>query len=135
MASENLYLKVISKHLDSCPNEVVKENRDKRTIEECWNYIVKLAREEAKDGCAMIEDSVVFGWAEDFYTMSEEDYNKLKAKKAENKKTEDKKTEDAQKTDAPKETPQQKIEEIKPVVKEKNLPSLEGQMNLFDFIG
>lgn len=35
-------------------------------LEECWKYIISQAKKQAKNGCAMVEDSEVFKWARDF---------------------------------------------------------------------
>ena len=36
-------------------------------IKDCFNYITEQARKEAVSGCAMVEDSVVYKWARDYY--------------------------------------------------------------------
>ena len=36
-------------------------------IRDCFKYITEQARKAAVNGCAMIEDSVVFKWARDYY--------------------------------------------------------------------
>lgn len=37
-------------------------------IKKCFEYIKSQARKKAVSGCAMVEDSVVFNWARDYYT-------------------------------------------------------------------
>lgn len=36
-------------------------------IKDCFKYITSEARKKAVNGCAMIEDSVVYKWARDYY--------------------------------------------------------------------
>lgn len=36
-------------------------------IKDCFKYITEEARKKAVNGCAMIEDSLVFKWARDYY--------------------------------------------------------------------
>ena len=36
-------------------------------IKDCFKYITSEARKKAVSGCAMIEDSVVYKWARDYY--------------------------------------------------------------------
>ncbi|MBR6081208.1 MAG: hypothetical protein IKP60_13785 [Treponema sp.] len=36
-------------------------------IKDCFAYITEQAKKQAVNGCAMIEDSVVFKWARDYY--------------------------------------------------------------------
>lgn len=42
--------------------EAYKESK----LNDCWKYITSQAKASAKNGCAMIEDSVVYKWARDF---------------------------------------------------------------------
>lgn len=44
-----------------------KFNNKEKSIEDCLEYIKSEARKEACNGSAMIEDSVVFGWAAHYY--------------------------------------------------------------------
>ena len=36
-------------------------------IKDCFKYITSEAKKQAKNGCAMVEDAVVFKWARDYY--------------------------------------------------------------------
>ena len=36
-------------------------------IKDCFKYITELARKKAVSGCAMVEDSLVFKWARDYF--------------------------------------------------------------------
>ena len=44
-----------------------KINSGAKTLAQCWNYITSEARKLAKNGCACIEDSKVYGWAIHFF--------------------------------------------------------------------
>lgn len=44
-----------------------KINTGTKTMSGCWSYIREEARKKAKDNCAMIEDSEVYGWAVHFF--------------------------------------------------------------------
>ena len=46
---------------------VERINSGKKTLAECWKYITSEAKKKAKNGCACIEDRVVFGWAVHFF--------------------------------------------------------------------
>jgi len=37
-------------------------------IKDCFKYIVSQAKKQAHNNCAMIEDTVVYKWARDYYT-------------------------------------------------------------------
>lgn len=54
-------------------------NEGEKTLTQCWNYITSEARKQAKNGCACIEDSTVYGWAIHFFeedSIKGEDFNK-----------------------------------------------------------
>lgn len=73
--------KLVLKHLKENATEALadKINSGKKTLSDCWNYIVSEARKQAESGCACIEREVVFGWAMHFF---EEDAIKPSAGKA-----------------------------------------------------
>ena len=48
-----------------------KINTGKKTMKQCYAYIKGEAKKQAKDGCAAIEDRVVFGWAVHFFEEDE----------------------------------------------------------------
>lgn len=60
---------VVKKYLD----EQVQRDEALRTlyvpskIKDCFKYIKEQAKKKAVDGCAMVEDSLVFKWARDYY--------------------------------------------------------------------
>lgn len=91
----------------------------KREFSDCEKYIYEEARKLAVSGCAMVEDSTVYGWADTFYTMSDDDFKKLmdkikpapkKKEKAENA---DNKAEKAPETDKTIKTQETEQKELK----------------------
>ncbi len=40
---------------------------EKKSLDECVKYIMGEAKKQAKNGCAAIEDAVVYGWAVHYY--------------------------------------------------------------------
>lgn len=38
-----------------------------KTIKECCNYIVRQAKKMQQNGCAVVADDIVFGWAVHYY--------------------------------------------------------------------
>ena len=61
--------KIILDYLNINASESLAEriNNGKKTLTQCWNYIMHEARNQAVNGCACIEDSTVFGWAIHFF--------------------------------------------------------------------
>lgn len=66
------YLEERAKTDESVAKNLLKVNK---SIKECCEYITEEARKLAKNGCAAVEDSVVFGWAVHYY---DEDSIKMK---------------------------------------------------------
>lgn len=68
-APDNLKTKidVIYRHLMSIPDMDAKMRNPNKTITDMFKYIEKQARKQAVNGCAMIEDPEVFGWAVHYY--------------------------------------------------------------------
>lgn len=99
-----------------------------KTMEQCMGFIKSEAKKEAKNGVAMIEDRVVFGWAVHFF---EEDDIKPQEKPtfpiSEKSQRHEKLTERNQVPKPPK-------REIVPQKKPQEEPQLDGQMNIFDFL-
>lgn len=95
-----------------------KINGGNKTLAGCWNYIRSEAKKQAtKDGCAAIEDDVVYGWAIHYF---EEDA--IKENGAETKQTS---TKPAAKSADPTQKPQNTPLKAKSDVE---------QINLFDLI-
>lgn len=66
------------------PMLVERINAGPKTLAQCWNYIMAEARKSAVNGCACIEDKVVYGWATHFFEEEDidgEKYNKSVAAK------------------------------------------------------
>lgn len=61
--------KIIFKYLDEHASFTLTEkiNNSKKTLSQCWSYIVSEARKQAVNGCACIDDATVFGWAIHFF--------------------------------------------------------------------
>ena len=99
--------KIIIDYLEANASDslVEKRNRCGKTMKDCWSYITQQARKRAQNGCAMIEDTEVYGWAVHYFeeegnvkeektvTRSKDLPVKTEVKKAEPKKKEDPKKE------------------------------------------
>ena len=61
--------KIILTYLTESASEDLAEriNAGSKTLAQCWNYIVSEAKKLAKNGCACVEDSTVYGWAIHFF--------------------------------------------------------------------
>lgn len=116
------------RHVNNFLDEQLKKNT--RTLNQCWEYIKNMAKSKAQNGCAMIEDSVVYGWAEDFFTMAEEEYKKLNVKKR--KKSGNKTSEKSENRESEKKKTKEDIKENKV---QKKTEAIAGQTSLFDFLG
>lgn len=90
-----------------------KENKN---IQDCYSYITSQAKKQAINGCAMIEDDVVYGWAVHYY-----DEDDIKVDKTSNMRVSVNNS--APKTEVKKEAPKAKL---KPKKKEDV-----GQLSLF----
>lgn len=85
--NNNSFQETIKAYLDKRAEEdslfattYAKENKN---IKDCCNYITSRAKEEASQGCAIIADDVVFGWAVHYY-----DEDDIKVEKASNTRSE-----------------------------------------------
>lgn len=56
--------------------------RDGKTWNGCFSYIKNEARKKAVNGCAAVEDSTVYEWAEDYYRSDVKEAAKTTTKKA-----------------------------------------------------
>ncbi|MBQ0154120.1 MAG: PcfK-like family protein, partial [Bacteroidales bacterium] len=67
----NQYEELIWKHLEGVaaqdPVFAEKLKDEKHSIKGCMKYITDEARKQAVQGCAMVEDQVVYGWAIHYY--------------------------------------------------------------------
>ena len=109
----------VKKHLDKMAEQdfafAERYKDEKKSIEECAKYIMAQARKQAKNGCAAIEDAVVYGWAVHYY--QEENIKVDNAPKA--------------KIVAPKVEKPKEVKPIKALVKDKKNENKCVQMDLF----
>lgn len=65
----NNHEQVIKNYLETqiVEDAALREKYDPKKLSDCYKYIVSQARKQADNGCAMIEDAVVYKWARDFY--------------------------------------------------------------------
>lgn len=61
--------KIILDYLNANASDALREkiNGGKKTLKQCWAYITAQAKKQAKNGCAVIDDATVFGWAVHFF--------------------------------------------------------------------
>ena len=71
MSEEKLSPQVLAvkKYLDdlSEKDECLKTFYIPSKIKDCFKYVEEQARKQAVNNCAMVEDSVVYKWARDYY--------------------------------------------------------------------
>ena len=110
--------KIILDYLKNNASETLAEkiNNGTKTLSQCWSYITSEARKLAQNGCAVVDDETVFGWAIHFFEEDSIEGKNYAAKSATTNKT-------------PK--PTKKKESVK--VKEE--PTQLEQLNLFDMQG
>ena len=132
--------------------------QDHKTWEKCFKYIMDQARKLKSGNCAMVKDSVVYEWAEDYYRLDDKALEEKKAVEAKErekrqkadqqkrldsmKKRAEKKAETAGKDKAAKEAPKPEAKADKPKKEpekkeapKKRSNELEGQMDLFSMMG
>lgn len=68
----NAYEKAVAKYLEKNASEPLREKilaarKEGVGISQCFAYITAEAKKQAKNGCAMIEDEVVYGWAVHYF--------------------------------------------------------------------
>jgi hypothetical protein len=126
----------IKAHLDKMAQQdfafAERYNDKKKSLDKCVKYIMAEAKKQAKNGCAAIEDAVVFGWAAHYYQednveVDESVKAKVKAPSQLNEKDWEKTTMFGAKTKVPKE-----IKPVKALVKDKKNESKCIQMDLFE---
>lgn len=118
--NNNSHLDKIKAYLDKRAEEdplfAVTYAKENKNIKDCYSYITSQAKKQASNGCAMIEDDVVYGWAVHYY-----DEDDIKVEKTSNIRSEVKTS--STKTEVKKEAPKATI---KPKKKEDV-----GQYSLF----
>lgn len=69
LKAANAYETAVLKYLEGNASDALvdKINTGSKTLKQCFGYIQSQARKEATNGCAMIEDKVVYGWAVHFF--------------------------------------------------------------------
>lgn len=101
LKASNDYEKAILDYLESNASDALaaKINSGQKTLQSCFDYIRGEAKKQAKGGCAMISDAVVFGWAIHYFEEDEiEAEVKVKTKATPEPKKIVKKTETQKKT-------------------------------------
>lgn len=86
------YLKIIVKHLITKTELNQAFLNEEKNLKDMAKFIKVNARKQANNGVAVIEDAVVFKWAEDYFVKSNEElkFNKIDNKKIkENKEADD----------------------------------------------
>lgn len=99
---KNAYETAIAKYLEANASDTLVEKiREAKqsgyNIQTCFAYIREQARKQAKNGCAMVEDCVVYGWAVHYF---EDEWQAEAKKKASDKKKADTKREETSVTTA-----------------------------------
>ena len=124
MARTNLkpdgaYEQAIYNYLEENASNVLVDliNASEKTLNGCMGFIKGEAQKQAKNGVAMIEDKVVFGWAVHYF--QEESIKETKKEY----------TGKVVHTDTPPKKQETKKAEVK-----KEEPQLTGQMDIFDFL-
>lgn len=85
------YLKIIVEHLITKTELNQAFLNEEKNLRDMAKFIKYNARKQAHNGVAVIEDAVVFKWAEDYFVKSNEE---LKFNKIDNKKIKENKEDD-----------------------------------------
>ena len=69
LAAETDNEKIILDYLNKNASDqlIFKINTGKKTLSQCWSYILSEAQKLAKNNCACVADETVFGWAIHFF--------------------------------------------------------------------
>ena len=74
----------IKRHLDKMAQQdfafAERYKLESKSLDECLKYITSEAKKRAKNGCAAIEDAVVYGWAVHYYQEDNIKTDDVKAK-------------------------------------------------------
>lgn len=120
--TNNSFQDTIKAYLDKRAKEdslfAVTYAKENKNIKDCCTYITSQAKKQASNGCAMVEDDVVFGWAVHYY-----DEDDIKVEKTSNTRSE-------VKTSAPKKTEEKQPEAPKLKIRPKKKEDV-GQYSLF----
>ena len=123
---------IVLDYLNANVSDVLMEkiNCGKKTLSQCWSYIVSEAKKLAQNNCACVKDDTVFGWAIHFFEEDSIDGKKYDTKplaKVVNTKPKPAVTTPTTQNLEPI-IPQEKV--VKPKLKPTDLM---GQMSIFDF--
>ena len=76
---------IIKAHLDKMaeqdPAFAERYKLESKNLDSCCQYITSQAKKQAKNGCAAIEDAVVYGWAVHYYQEDSVVIGETKVKK------------------------------------------------------
>jgi len=64
---------VIINHMESVCDEEYDDllTQDHKSFRRMWKYVTKNAREYAIEGCAMVKDTMVFGWIDEYVGLDD----------------------------------------------------------------
>ena len=78
------FKEIIKNHLDKMAEQDLafaeRYKLESKSLDACINYINQEARKQASNGCAAIEDAVVYGWAVHYYQEDNIIIENVKAK-------------------------------------------------------
>lgn len=164
-AKEGYAEPILSHMIDRCKESETLADavcQTHKTWEKCFKYIMDQARKLKSGNCAMVKDSVVYEWAEDYYRLDDKALEEKKTKEAKErekkqkadqqkrldgmKKRAEKKAKAVEKDKVAKEAPkpetklEAKVDKPKQEPEKKEAPKkrsneLEGQMDLFSMMG
>lgn len=131
-AKEGYAEPILSHMIDRCKESETLADavcQTHKTWEKCFKYIMDQARKLKSGNCAMVKDSVVYEWAEDYYRLDDKALEEKKAETAGKDKTAKETPKPEAKADKPKKEPEKKE------APKKRSNELEGQMDLFSMMG
>lgn len=164
-AKEGYAEPILSHMIDRCKESETLADavcQTHKTWEKCFKYIMDQARKLKSGNCAMVKDSVVYEWAEDYYRLDDKALEEKKTKEAKErekkqkadqqkrldgmKKRAEKKAKAVEKEKVAQEAPkpetklEAKADKPKKEPEKKEAPKkrsneLEGQMDLFSMMG
>ena len=78
------FKEIIKAHLDKMAQQdfafAERYKLESKSLDRCISYIKAEAKKQAKNGCAAIQDEVVFGWAVHYYQEDDVKVEEVKAK-------------------------------------------------------
>lgn len=128
--------KIVLDYIEANASDMLVEkiNSGEKNLWQCWQYITSEAKKQAKNGCACISDTEVFGWAMHFFEEESIPATTNYHSAAAPKKEEEKEQKPAA-VEKPKIVPVPvKKEEPKKITKTSSA-DLEGQLDIFAILG